>query len=557
LLYPKPNGKSGKKGYLESMHSTKQNRSVFRERIFRHLDGLVTAPTAYALHASGILDFILENKRVQLSALARQFNANEGYLNVALRVLCSQGWLKQYMQPDGSEIEFELNEKSAAAFALVPLYADVVDLLHFSENFHPRKFELEPFRLLEKIIRKYEKRYGLPESNDASVHDLQEQVLAHIEGVIVGPTIVQLGMSGMFHKYFMEVSFRPEEFHKNPESFAVLLDFLSSLGWFEKRNDTYMFTEAGLFYAQRASSYGVTVSYIPMFRKLNELLFGKPSRVLDSEPGQPELHVDREMNVWGSGGAHANYFKEIDRIIVDIFNRPLDEQPKGILDMGCGNGAFLKHLFEVVSLQTLRGRHLDDYPLFLVGVDFNQAALKVTRGNLVRADIWAKVIWGDIGQPEKLAKDLLADYNIELSDLLNVRTFLDHNRPWNEPKYTPENHQSAGTGAYAHRGMRLPNYLVEQSLKEHLEKWRPYIAKYGLLLIELHTLSPELTSKNIGKTPATAYDATHGFSDQYILEADVFLDVVKRVGLVPHPDYARRFPDSALGTVTINLLKEA
>ena len=62
-----------------------------------------------------------------------------------------------------------------------------------------------------------------------------------------------------------------------------------------------------------------------------------------------------------------------------------------------------------------------------------EAALKVTRGNIIQADIWAKVIFGDIGRPDLLAEDLRENYGIELKDLLNVRTFLDHNRIWSEP----------------------------------------------------------------------------------------------------------------------------
>ena len=61
-----------------------------------------------------------------------------------------------------------------------------------------------------------------------------------------------------------------------------------------------------------------------------------------------------------------------------------------------------------------------DYPLFLVGADYNQAALKVTRANLIKADIWAKFIWGDIGHPDLLNSDLQENYNIDLKDLLNV-----------------------------------------------------------------------------------------------------------------------------------------
>jgi 16S rRNA G1207 methylase RsmC len=74
----------------------------------------------------------------------------------------------------------------------------------------------------------------------------------------------------------------------------------------------------------------------------------------------------------GSGGAHETYFKVVDEIIIKLFNyhrRPA----KGILDMGCGNGPFGTCL-HCNRRQTLRGKMLDDYPLFLVGADYNQAA---------------------------------------------------------------------------------------------------------------------------------------------------------------------------------------
>ena len=78
-------------------------------------------------------------------------------------------------------------------------------------------------------------------------------------------------------------------------------------------------------------------------------------------------HVNREMNVWGSSSAHATYFKKIDEIIIDLFNKPLEKEPKGIVDMGCGNGAFRQHIFEVIDQRTQRGKMLDEHPLFLVG----------------------------------------------------------------------------------------------------------------------------------------------------------------------------------------------
>ena len=137
---------------------------------------------------------------------------------------------------------------------------------------------------------------------------------------------------------------------------------------------------------------------------------------------------------------------------------------------------------------------------------------------------------------------------------MNVRTFLDHNRPWESPKNVDLNAVSFSTGAFASRGIRLSNREVEQNLKEHFENWKPYIHKFGLMLIELHTIDPKITAKNIGKTAATAYDATHGFSDQYILELEVFNTVISEVGLHSVPSHASKFPDNELATVSISYL---
>ena len=534
----------------------REEKRALRSDLFRYLDGLGTAPVAYTLHEKGVLDHLLSEGRVTIDKLTETFSANEGYLNVALRILCSQGWLNVELDNAKDSVAYSTNEKSAIAFALCPLYKETVELLRFSGKFHPRLFRQEPFDKLVVIMENYKNNYGLKDSSDPLTNQIQQQILKHIEGNICAPSVVALGMNGMFHKYFMETSFMPEEFHEQADSFRQLLDFFSHIGWFEKKNKTYGFTDKGLFFARRASAFGVTVSYSATFRHLQELIFGDPKVLWNVPEGEDERHVDRTMNVWGSGGAHSTYFKKVDEIIISIFNQPIDQQPKGIVDMGCGNGAYLEHLFGVIEKQTLRGKMLEDHPLFLVGADYNKAALKVTRANLIQADIWAKVIWGDIGRPDLLAQDLEDNYGIDLKDLLNVRTFLDHNRIWEDTDAT-EGRTSGSSGAFAFRGRRISNNAVEDNLLQHFSKWAPYVHKFGLLVIELHTVPPDLVAQNLGRTAATAYDATHGFSDQYIVEVDVFKTIAAEAGLFPDPKYSTRFPDSDLATVTINLLKEA
>ncbi len=534
---------------------SKQEKAKLRSRLFRHLDGIVTAPSAYALKETGVTDYLLQKQSTTLDELSAKFSANDGYLNVALRVLCSQGWLTQKVDNGKDEVHFSANEVTEFAFEHFRLYQYAVELLRFSEQYHPRKFELEPFLKLKNLHLQFKENFGISLSPNSREKEIQLQIMDHIEGIILGPTLVRLGMSGMFHKYFMETRFKAEEFHRDPTNFEQLLNMLAELGLFNKLNESFQFTDKGLFFAKRASAYGVTVSYIPTLRRLNDLIFGNPLILQKTEKVAEERHVDREMNVWGSGGAHAAYFKVVDEIVIDLFNKPIDEQPKGILDMGCGNGAFLQHLFSVIESQTLRGQMLDDHPLLLIGADFNEKALEVTRKNLIQAEIWAKIIWGDIGNPKNLASDLDQKYGVKLEDLLNVRTFLDHNRIWEQPKNISKLRISSSSGAYATRGKRINNNLISESLKEHFMKWAPYLKKFGLLLIELHTVPPELVAKNLGKTAATAYDATHGYSDQYIVEIEEFNIVLQEAGFKQDQGTFKKFPDSDLASVSINLLK--
>ncbi len=539
------------------MALTKLERSDLRSRLFRHLDGIVTAPTAFALSQSGILDLFITQKSCSLVSLSEKFSANEGYLNVALRVLCSQGWLIQQVEGAGKDISFKVTAKGVIAFKYVSLYESSVKFIPYAiklENFIQDGFDPESYRQLRILIEQHKNNYGIDPTNDPTEKAVQDQILNHIEGLIAGPLIVSLGMNGMFHRYFSLAPFKTEEFSRHHEQMKTIVDLFAFLGWFSEKNGIFNFTDKGLFYAKRASAYGVTVSYLPTFMHLRELIFGDPNILWDKPEGSPELHVDRSMNVWGSGGAHTTYFQKIDEIIIELFDKPIEEQPIGFTDMGCGNGALLVHIFEVIWTKTKRGKMLSEHPLFIVGSDYNEAALSATRNTLNQAGIWAKVVWGDIGNPDLLANQLKDNYDINLGDLLNVRSFLDHNRIYSEPK-KPKAPISLSSGAFAFRGKRINNAEVVDNLVEHLEKWTPYVQKFGLLLIELHTIPPELAAENIGKTAVTAYDATHGFSDQYIVELDCFLKAAATAGLHPVPAFQTKYPNSDLATISINVFK--
>ena len=85
--------------------------SQYRNSLFRHLDGIVTAPSAYELHSKGVTDYLLEKKKVALIEITKKFKANEGYLNVALHTLCSHCLL--YTSPSPRDLSTSRMPSSA------------------------------------------------------------------------------------------------------------------------------------------------------------------------------------------------------------------------------------------------------------------------------------------------------------------------------------------------------------------------------------------------------------------------------------------------------------
>ncbi|MAQ47898.1 MAG: polyketide synthase [Flavobacteriales bacterium] len=512
----------------------KQKKEIFLSRLFLHLDGIAIIPTVLALENQKIIS---EFKNCSLSEISQQNNANEAYLNVALRLLCSQGILEQNISDDG-EIYFNKKnndniQKRIDTYNLVAgVYEESIDysILHKSHNITNTAL----FQITNNFIKKYQKT----KERDIFYY--------HIEGAILSPIIVELALKG----YFDNITNTITNFKQLHPLVRQLIENLFICTQILDHNKTI--TDYGKFILNRSTSYGVTVSYLPTFQNIKNLIFGN-YKLLWTTSGDTEKHVDRGMNVWGSGGAHNTYFKKIDKIIIDVFNRPIQEQPQGFIDVGCGNGKFIEHVFNVICKKTQRGKQLNQYPLTIIGCDYNHKAIEITQKNLHKVNIKVKTIIGDISEPNLLAKKIQKKYQVNLEDLLNMRSFLDHNRIY----YTPKNEitqKIKSSGAFCKKGQRITNNALQQNFKEHLEKWAPYLKKYGLLIVELHTMNPKEAANNIGKIAMTAYDASHGFSDQYILEYDVFLELASDVGLRPDPMHEYKLPSNELTIVSINRL---
>ncbi len=516
-----------------------QKSKELRSQLFFHLDGLALCGVVPVLDEVGILErsFIAGG---DVDELAGEYRANAGYLNVSLRMLCSQGLLESVRSMDkvcyrpAVGIDPPLWYKYAKAYATGRSWLkNIVGMWNYPEQPLSQDAIISMDILLDAV-------------DDMPNNGIMERIKFHLIGALVSPWLVTLGI---LHGTKPISSWDDHDaavikMHESKQE--AWGKVLQALGWDR--------TEEGKFFLKRSSAYGVTTSYTKTFLWVKEIIFGDGGCLWRIEPGESEIHVDRTLNVWGSGGAHKAYFSHLDEVIKEIFNAPIETQPKGICDMGCGNGALLLHLMEVVKAESLRGKNLDKFPLILVGADFNQEALIASSDHFKQEGVDGHFIWGDIGDPDRLALDLWDLHSVKLGDLLSVRSFLDHNRIFNRPLIDrPDN--TSSTGAFAFRGERLRIRDVEQSLKEHFQKWLPYVSQHGLLLVELHTIDPEDAAELQGLMPATAYDATHGFADQYIVEVPVFDEMANEAGLIIDKTNSRTFPSDRPATVSIRFFK--
>ena len=535
-------------------------KAQVRATVFGHLAGIVLAPVVKALWDRRVFDlFGPPGESTGFDRLVTETRANRGYLRVALRLLASSGWLRQHIQP-GRPPRYALTEEGKIALETAPLlYGEVVSFVSkaiFLEDFLFGASDRPVLPSLQELVRRSKERWGLESDEDPLISQVRDQVRGHLDGMLVGPAVVALARA----EILAQLEHGPVDVNSiaaNRASLSCILDLLATQGWIARDKNVVKLTGCGCYAARIATSYGVTISYLPLFDNVSTLLFGN-SRIPRLDESGVELLVNRGMNVWGSGGAHLTYFKKVDEIIKEIFNRPLTQQPRGICDMGCGDGSFLVHLYEVVKNETERGKALANHPLTMVGADFNKVARRVAKQTLRRAGIPVyHVIAGDINRPAQLAGDL-EELDLDIHDLLHVRSFLDHNRPYIPPaNYVRGTRAGKSTGAFAHLGDEIGCDELEENLTRHLRRWAPYVGRFGLLALELHTLAPETAATNLARTPAVAYDGTHGFSDQYLVELPLFLEAAAEAGLRADPRFQAKFPPSELATVSINFFTTA
>ena len=509
----------------------------YKKKLFQHLDGIVLIPTLLGLEKSGILKEIITKKEFSINSLSKEIDFNAGYLNVSLRVLTSSGLIINNNDENELKRIYKINNNLIKLIRSLKTLNELDEVILYHKKFKKLQYSslIEYTNLvytLTKLIIKNKSKFT-------------KKFYNNIEGMIFGPLLANLS----FYKHIESKSRNFNLLNLDSQNKKLILDIFRLFDLYSKSKNAL--TEKGKYFISRSSSYGVTVSYLNTLSNIDKLLIDNPNYIWQRTKHNHEVHVDRSMNVWGSGGAHKVYFEKIDDIIIDIFNKDIKKQPVGVIDIGCGDGTFLKHIYSVIISRTERKKHLKSHPLILIGTDINKKAQISTQKTL--KGINSIIIDGDISNPKKINNILKEKHNLKLKDFLNCRTFLDHNRIYRKPNRNI-NHKISTSGSFSFKGRLIPGKELITNFILHLLEWKKFIKAHGLIAVELHTLDPVVTLKNSGNSLACAYDATHGYSDQYLIEYEVYKKCILEIGMNITSDNEYLFPRK-IPTVSINYIK--
>jgi SAM-dependent methyltransferase len=492
--------------------------------------------TVRALAEVGVLHASLAGERSLADLCPGLTVGGFGYLRVGLRCLASQGWLEDAPTGDPATTLVRWSDSGRSVAPYLDRYVAAGRFLarfdRLEDEVWSRPWTRRQAGAFVELSHLARERWRLGPELDAETRAL---ITTHLDATLVVPAMTWLSETG---RLGAEAPRLPGD-----ALGEAMAGVMHTLGWIKAGGE---WTEAGREAATLSVHFGMAGSYLPMLARLPELFGGQTSVTPDPDTSEHEVewHVHRRLNVLASATAHRRYFADADELFLELFGRePVHQQPRYIADMGCGDGSWLAHLYELITAGTVRGELLDQCPLLMVGIDYNLAALDQARLLLEAAGIPALLIQGDVGDPDAVAATL-AEHGLAMEDGLHIRAFIDHNRAYRGAEPIPEL-IGVSSGAYVGPGGRcLDPAAVEADLLAHLRRWAPHVAKHGMVVLEAHCVDPAIAREHLGATHSVAFDAYHGYSHQYPVEHTAFLECCRCAGLRSVSEWERRYPVS-------------
>ncbi|MBN8523116.1 MAG: hypothetical protein J0M23_04600 [Rickettsiales bacterium] len=480
------------------------------------LHGFILTPVINAFCKNNVFNLLAKSK-YSVEDLVNNTNANLGYLGVALNAFESLGWVKK------TEIYYQLGED----------FPDVVIVPECIIKFYNFKFETYFYKTPRKKIHPFLDNLDIKNCLKflKNTSFLENDLLSFfLEGAILLPLF-----------FFMKnnLKYLPQDklvFLDNIPN--IYLDQLGQLFLVKKlgtvKSKTLELTNVGAYLINSIQNSGVTLSYRPLLSNIDKLIFDNDPETFKKIKN--EKHIDRTLNVIGSGSQHKIFFRDFQILLKNFLAAiPENESPVAIVDMGCGDGSLLKTSYEVVPQKE---------KITLIGVDFSNDSLKQTSRNL--KGLPYKTMHGNIVDPQRLFQDLYSTGFKDINKIIHIRSFLDHNRPYELPKDILKLRDRLPISYYgryiSYNEENIPAHNVVQNLVENFQKWASIVGDFGLITLEVFSLPPYIVKLYLEETESLHFDTYHGFSKQLLVEAHVYMMAAAEAGLIPNKKNFRKYP---------------
>jgi len=485
----------------------------------------------------------LEAQAMTVEELATTTGAHLGPLAILLRTCRILGYVRfdvdtsQYSLVRGTELDeldAQLRPSSGTAQALRSFYADV-----------ELPFEIDSKEASQCLSLWSEQRHMWNSSKSSGLAIL-------LDGVVLAPLLTSITYTARWNEEGVEKSkdYATDKFDFSKldvATRALLGDIFEEVGVGTISSKGVMtMSSKGTLALQRCYSYYVPVSYYPMLAQLHTILFedagwGFVGAGQDVE--ETEEHVDRVLNVIGSGVQHRTLFKDLMKHVHSVFSgNDFKSQPRFIVDTGCGDGSLLLAVYEYVKSSTPRGQVLQEFPLTVVGVDFNEESRMAAAVNLSKQGVQSLIFHGDIGKPADII-EVLKRRSVDLERTLHVRSFLDHDRPY----IAPATRLAEGTAVAAFARKQLSDFVhldkhgtpigaldVYASLVEHFCRWSTALeGSCGLCMLEVMMLDAPTTQRFFNDSVSFHFDIVQSLSRQYMVSPVAFAMAAATAGLFP------------------------
>lgn len=481
------------------MDKTKQ--TVIRQ-VFSHFNGLAIGSVAQGLLETDILERLFKDhkNKTSLDTLMANHCVVPGYTKLALETLCLAGFLHI---EDGVNESFsvEVTPRGRAWLYFRELYRQYNELLTTS---------------LESSAHAYMSRV-FDENKSTLGHDTLALVKMHLYAPSICLIMQRLVDRGGW-----------EDIIKDRNS-LIWLNILKKENWLSPSNkgEVAMLSKAGQMGRLLAPLYIYPISYFPLLRQIPNLLTDKQTNI---------PMVDRELDISFSGKVFKGSCRSLffDQLLPLFNTEDIASQPKVIVDTGCGDATVLIEAYQAIRKQTTRGQHLHNYPLLMVGVEYEVAAINVARQKLEQAKVPHLVISGDISKPADIHKNL-TKHSIHYRDILHISKSVVHNRIFTYPNLenASSTHIPSLDMSYVDaNGKSISSHSLFHNLVGFFRLWLPWISHHGMIVIESHCWSQMVTQVANDDYPMNLVKTTHNFSKQYLVPAEFYEGALALSGLV-------------------------